>query len=113
MRDNGARIVHGCGFDSIPADLGVHFTVGQLPEGVPLTVDGHLRARGVASAGTYRTVSLVLARRRPAAGRAGDPGGGDGCGADRASGPRRDHLPGADLTTPAFTSAPYAAISLM
>ena len=23
--DSGARIVHCCGFDSIPSDLGVHF----------------------------------------------------------------------------------------
>src|ERR1043165_8492131 len=31
---SGARIVHACGFDSIPHDLGVLFTVQQLPEGV-------------------------------------------------------------------------------
>ncbi len=29
----GARIVHACGFDSIPHDLGARFTVLQLPEG--------------------------------------------------------------------------------
>src|SRR5436305_9967889 len=29
---SGARIVHSCGFDSIPYDLGVQFTVEQLPE---------------------------------------------------------------------------------
>ena len=34
----GARLVHACGFDSIPHDLGVLFTVEQLPEDVPLTV---------------------------------------------------------------------------
>ena len=28
----GARLVHACGFDSIPHDLGVQFTVEQLPE---------------------------------------------------------------------------------
>ena len=39
---NGARIVHCCGFDSIPHDLGAYFTVQQLPEGVPLTVDGYV-----------------------------------------------------------------------
>ncbi|MEU1344935.1 hypothetical protein, partial [Streptomyces sp. NPDC005827] len=27
-------------FDSVPHDLGAYFTVQQLPEGVPLTVDG-------------------------------------------------------------------------
>src|SRR5204862_7112874 len=36
--ETGARIVHACGFDSIPHDLGVLFTVEQLPEGVPLRV---------------------------------------------------------------------------
>src|SRR3954453_7388291 len=34
----GARLVHCCGFDSIPHDLGAYFTVQHLPEGVPLTV---------------------------------------------------------------------------
>ena len=36
----GARIVHACGFDSIPYDLGVLFTVKQLPSGVPLPIRG-------------------------------------------------------------------------
>src|SRR3954454_11663016 len=43
---SGARIVHACGFDSIPHDLGVLFTVQQLPEGVPLEVRGYVRAGG-------------------------------------------------------------------
>src|SRR3954447_17053267 len=34
----GARIVHACGFDCVPADLGVLFTLGHLPEGVPAQV---------------------------------------------------------------------------
>ncbi|WP_329102989.1 saccharopine dehydrogenase NADP-binding domain-containing protein [Micromonospora sp. NBC_01699] len=63
----GARLVHACGFDCLPADLGVRFTVGRLPEDVPITVDGYLRGRGRPSAGTYRTMLLVLARRRQAA----------------------------------------------
>ena len=41
---SGARIVHACGFDSIPHDLGAQFTVEHLPEGVPLTVEGFVRA---------------------------------------------------------------------
>ena len=44
-RETGARLVHACGFDSVPHDLGVYFTVGQLPEGVPLRVDGFVRSR--------------------------------------------------------------------
>ncbi|QFG20922.1 trans-acting enoyl reductase family protein [Actinomadura sp. WMMB 499] len=51
----GARIVHACGFDSIPHDLGVYFTVKQLPEGVPLHVEGFVRARADASGGTLHS----------------------------------------------------------
>ena len=40
----GARLVHACGFDSVPHDLGALFTVQQLPEDVPL-VGARLRAR--------------------------------------------------------------------
>ncbi|MEU7057677.1 saccharopine dehydrogenase NADP-binding domain-containing protein [Streptomyces sp. NPDC046197] len=52
-RESGARLVHACGFDSVPHDLGVYFTVGQLPEGVPLTVDGFVRADAAFSGGTF------------------------------------------------------------
>ncbi|WP_433226642.1 saccharopine dehydrogenase family protein [Actinomadura formosensis] len=52
---SGARIVHACGFDSIPHDLGVYFTVKRLPEGVPLRVEGFLRVRGDASGGTLHS----------------------------------------------------------
>ncbi|GGV06285.1 saccharopine dehydrogenase [Actinomadura cremea] len=57
----GARIVHACGFDSIPHDLGVYFTVKQLPEGVPLHVEGFLRARGDASGGTVHSALGIFA----------------------------------------------------
>ena len=40
----GARIVHACGFDSIPHDLGALFTVRQLPDDVPITMSGFVRA---------------------------------------------------------------------
>ncbi|MBE3000986.1 saccharopine dehydrogenase NADP-binding domain-containing protein [Nocardiopsis sp. HNM0947] len=51
----GARLVHACGFDSIPHDLGTLFTVGHLPEDVPLHVEGFVRARGTASGGTLHS----------------------------------------------------------
>jgi short subunit dehydrogenase-like uncharacterized protein len=53
---SGARLIHACGFDSIPHDLGAMFTVGHLPEGVPLTVEGFVRAGGTFSGGTYQSV---------------------------------------------------------
>lgn len=52
-RDKGVRIVSSCGFDSIPHDLGVLFTVEHLPEGVPIAVEGFVQARGSFSGGTW------------------------------------------------------------
>ncbi|MEU5188151.1 saccharopine dehydrogenase NADP-binding domain-containing protein [Streptomyces klenkii] len=65
-RRSGARIVHACGFDSAPHDLLAYFTVRQLPEGVPLTVDGFVRASGIISGGTLATSLLIAARQRQA-----------------------------------------------
>ncbi len=60
----GARIVHCCGFDSIPHDLGAYFTVKQLPEGVPLAVDGYVRTNAQFSGGTYHSAVNGFARGR-------------------------------------------------
>lgn len=71
----GARIVHCCGFDSIPHDLGAYFTVQQLPEGVPLKVNGYVKSNARFSGGTFhsaingfgrarQTVSAAKERRR-------------------------------------------------
>ncbi|MFE6779623.1 saccharopine dehydrogenase family protein [Streptomyces sp. NPDC057702] len=64
-RATGARLVHACGFDSIPPDLGVRYTVGLLPSGVPLRVDGYLRTRAAVSGGTLD--SALTAASRPLA----------------------------------------------
>jgi saccharopine dehydrogenase (NAD+, L-glutamate forming) len=61
---SGARIVHACGFDSIPHDLGVLFTVEQLPEGVPLNVRGFVRAGGRPSGGTFHSAMTAFSRVR-------------------------------------------------
>jgi short subunit dehydrogenase-like uncharacterized protein len=58
----GARIVHACGFDSVPYDLGVLFTVRQLPEAVPLRVTGLVRAGGVPSGGTVSSALNAFSR---------------------------------------------------
>ncbi|WP_189982408.1 saccharopine dehydrogenase family protein [Streptomyces capoamus] len=63
-RETGARLVHACGFDSVPHDLGVYFTVRQLPEGVPLTVDGYVSADAAFSGGTLASALNQLARGR-------------------------------------------------
>ena len=65
---SGARIVHSCGFDSIPYDLGVQFTVEQLPEGVPISVDGFVRTNGSFSGGTYQSTIEIFSRMRSASG---------------------------------------------
>ncbi|WP_282701432.1 saccharopine dehydrogenase NADP-binding domain-containing protein [Streptomyces sp. CC219B] len=61
-RETGARLVHACGFDSVPHDLGVRFTVEQLPEGVPLTVDGFVTADAMFSGGTLASALGQFAR---------------------------------------------------
>jgi short subunit dehydrogenase-like uncharacterized protein len=61
---SGARLVHCCGFDSIPHDLGAYFTVQQLPEGVPLTVNGYVRSNARFSGGTYHSAVNGFGRAR-------------------------------------------------
>jgi len=72
---SGARLVHCCGFDSIPHDLGAYFNVKQLPEGVSLTVNGYVQMGAEFSGGTFasaingfgrarQTVSAARRRRR-------------------------------------------------
>jgi len=63
-QQTGAKIVHCCGFDSIPHDLGAYFTVQQLPQGVPLKVEGFVRAGGTFSAGTYHSAINAFGRMR-------------------------------------------------
>ncbi|MDV9202308.1 saccharopine dehydrogenase family protein, partial [Streptomyces sp. Wh19] len=60
--ETGARIVHACGFDSVPHDLGVYFTVQQLPRDVPLTVDGFVRSNAVFSGGTFASALTAMGR---------------------------------------------------
>ena len=61
-RSTGARIVNCCGFDSIPHDLGAWFTVRQLPEDVPLKVEGFVRAGGTFSGGTLHSAVHAFSR---------------------------------------------------
>jgi short subunit dehydrogenase-like uncharacterized protein len=63
-RESGARLVHCCGFDSIPHDLGAYFTVKQLPEGVPLSVNGYVRTEAEFSGGTFSSAINGFGRAR-------------------------------------------------
>lgn len=55
-RAAGLRIVHCCGFDSIPADLGALFTVRQLPAATAKQVRCYVKTNGSYSGGTWASM---------------------------------------------------------
>jgi short subunit dehydrogenase-like uncharacterized protein len=60
----GARLVHSCGFDSIPYDLGALYTVEQLPPGAPIHLEGFVRVGGTVSGGTLHSAVHGASRLR-------------------------------------------------
>ncbi|KAA0021368.1 saccharopine dehydrogenase family protein [Antrihabitans cavernicola] len=62
--ETGARIVHACGFDSVPHDLGALFTIKQLPADVPLSVRGVIRSNAMISGGTLHSGLGQMSRLR-------------------------------------------------
>ncbi|MFZ2503733.1 MAG: saccharopine dehydrogenase NADP-binding domain-containing protein, partial [Nocardioides sp.] len=75
--DSGARLVHCCGFDSIPHDLGARFAVRALtgsrgdgsPDegtdpGYPITLRGVVRSAGTFSGGTLHSALHAFPRAR-------------------------------------------------
>ena len=74
--DAGVKVVNCCGFDSVPHDLGVRFTVDHLPDDAPLTVRGYVTANVRLSGGTLHTALEAVASRsipRPDRDRTPDP----------------------------------------
>jgi short subunit dehydrogenase-like uncharacterized protein len=69
---SGARLIHCCGFDSIPHDLGVQFTVARLPEGEPLRVEGFARMRASISGGTLHSAVTAFSHLRSSISVAGE-----------------------------------------
>ncbi len=63
-QQSGARIVHACGFDSIPHDLGAYFTVQQLAAAGPLSLRGVARSSGTFSGGTFHSAMGAFSRAR-------------------------------------------------
>lgn len=61
---SSARIVHSCGYDSIPADLGAYFTMQQLPDDVPVTLRGVARTNASFSGGTFHSALGAAERAR-------------------------------------------------
>ena len=60
----GARLVHACGFDSVPHDLGAFSAVQQLPSDSPITLRGIVRSGGMASGGTIHSALGQFSRAR-------------------------------------------------
>jgi saccharopine dehydrogenase (NAD+, L-glutamate forming) len=62
--ETGARIVHACGFDSIPHDLGAYFTVQQLPSDEKIRLRGVVRSNATFSGGTFHSAMEQMSRAR-------------------------------------------------
>jgi short subunit dehydrogenase-like uncharacterized protein len=65
-KESGARLVHSCGFDSIPYDLGALFAVSQLPDDVPIALQGFGSASGSISGGTFHSAVNQMGRLKEA-----------------------------------------------
>ncbi len=61
---NGARIVHACGFDSIPHDLGAWFTVQELGSSEPIALRGVVRSNATFSGGTFHSAITAMSRAK-------------------------------------------------
>ena len=71
-RKSGAKIVHACGFDSIPHDMGAYFTLLALRrrlgaaerEAVAVKIEGFVRASGSFSGGTWHSAVTAMGNAR-------------------------------------------------
>jgi short subunit dehydrogenase-like uncharacterized protein len=67
---SGARIVHACGFDSIPHDLGAYFTIKTLAAAAggeitdPVRMRGVVRAGASFSGGTFHSAMTAFSRAK-------------------------------------------------
>ena len=58
------RLVSCCGFDSIPHDLGALFTVRQLPDDLPIRLEGFVLGQGTISGGTWHSAVEAMGKAR-------------------------------------------------
>lgn len=69
-RSTKCRLIHACGFDSVPHDLGVLFAVQQLSEQAgelirqDVTVNSYVNLGGKISSGTWRSLLSIMSRLR-------------------------------------------------
>lgn len=59
-REKRIKVVHCCGFDSVPADLGTLYTVARLPAGATKQVRAYVRTNAQMSGGTWASVLEIL-----------------------------------------------------
>jgi len=60
----GLKIISCCGFDSIPHDLGVLYTLDHISTDGPLTIEGFVRSAGTFSGGTWHSAVNAMANFR-------------------------------------------------
>lgn len=63
-RAAGVRVVHCCGFDSVPHDLGALLAVEALGTDAPIDLEGFVSARGSVSGGTWQSAVRAMADYR-------------------------------------------------
>ncbi len=61
---NGTRLVHSCGFDSIPHDIGVFHAMQHVDSSVPVTIRGVVRSNATFSGGTFHSALGAFSRAR-------------------------------------------------
>jgi short subunit dehydrogenase-like uncharacterized protein len=61
---SGARIVHACGFDSVPHDLGAWFAVQQLGGEQRIRLRGVVRSNATFSGGTFHSALTAMSRAK-------------------------------------------------
>ncbi|MFC5731045.1 MULTISPECIES: saccharopine dehydrogenase family protein [Nocardioides] len=67
---SGARLVHACGFDSVPHDLGAYFTIKELAAELggeitePVRMRGVVRSKAGFSGGTFHSALTAFSRAR-------------------------------------------------
>lgn len=61
---SGARLVHACGFDSVPHDIGVLHALQQVDTSGPVTVRGVVRSNASFSGGTFHSAMGAFERAK-------------------------------------------------
>jgi short subunit dehydrogenase-like uncharacterized protein len=61
-KQSGARLIHSCGYESIPFDLGALFTVGEIGSQTPIALQGFSQVSGSISGGTFHSAVNAIGR---------------------------------------------------